>query len=79
MNRHKKNDKHKDINNTYDLDNLNVIPNARVCNIISNCPKYRFPSNIDFPICRREIAASLINFSNRWCKRENVEPGALKE
>ena len=26
---------------------------------------YRFPSNIDFPKCRREIAASLNDFSNR--------------
>ena len=24
-------------------------------------------------------AASLNNFSSRWCKRENVEPDALKE
>ena len=24
-------------------------------------------------------AASLNDFSNRWCKRENVEPDALKE
>ena len=38
-----------------------------------------FPSNIDFPKCRREIAASLNDFSNQWCKWENVEPGALKE
>ena len=26
-----------------------------------------------------EIAASLNDFSNRWCKRENIEPDALKE
>ena len=26
-----------------------------------------------------EIAASLNDSSNRWCKRENVEPVALKE
>ena len=58
--------------------NLNVIPDARVCNIISKGPKYKFPSNIDFPKCRREIAASLNDFSNRWCKREHVEPDALK-
>ena len=38
--------------------NLNVIPDATVRNIISKGPKYRFPSNIDFPKCRREIAAS---------------------
>ena len=59
--------------------NLNVIPDSRVRYIISKGPKYRFPSYIDFPKCRREIAASFIHFSNRWCKRENVEPDALKE
>ena len=59
--------------------NQNVISDARVGNIISKGPKYRFPSNIDFPKSRREIAASLIDFSNRWCKRENVEHDALKE
>ena len=52
--------------------NLNVIPHIRVRNIIYKGPKYRFPSNIDFPKCRREIAASLNDFSNCWCKRENV-------
>ena len=45
---------------------LNVIPDARVCNIISKGPKYRFPSHIDFPKCRREIVASLNDISNRW-------------
>ena len=50
--------------------NLNVIPDARVHNIISKGPKYRFPCNIDFPNCVREIAASLNDFSNRWCKRQ---------
>ena len=32
---------------------------TRVCYIISKGPKYRVPSNIDFPKWRREIAASL--------------------
>ena len=59
--------------------NLNVIPDAGVPNTISKGPKYRLPSNIDFPYCRREIAASLNDFNNCWCKRENVEPDALKE
>ena len=59
--------------------NLNVIPDTRVRNIISKGPKYRFPPNIDFPKCRREIAAALNDSRNRWCKRENVEPNALKE
>ena len=53
--------------------NLIVIPDAKVRNVISKGPKYRYPSNIDFPKCRREIAASLNDFGNRWCKRENVE------
>ena len=59
--------------------NLNVIPDARVCNIISKGPKYRFPSNIDFLKCRREIVASLNDFSNCWCGRKNVEPDPFKE
>ena len=59
--------------------NLNVIPETRVRNIISKGPKYRFPSNIHFPKCRREIAASLNGFSNPGCKRENVELNVLKE
>ena len=53
--------------------NLNVISDARVRNIIPKGPKYRLPSNIEFPKYRREIAASLNVFSYRWCKRENVE------
>ena len=61
------------------IGNLNVIPGARVSNIISKGPKYRFPSNIDISKCRREVTASLNDFSNRCCKRENVEPDTLKE
>ena len=41
--------------------------------------KSRYTSTIDFPKCRKEIAAFLNDYSNRWCKRENVEPDALKE
>ena len=59
--------------------NIYVIPDAIVRNIISKGPKYRFPSNIDFSKCRKEISASLNDFSNRWCIQENVEPDALKE
>ena len=59
--------------------NLNAITDARVRSIISKGPNYNFPSNIDFLKCRREIAAFSNYFSNRWCKRENVEPDALKE
>ena len=60
--------------------NLNTIPDARVCNIIFKGPNYRFPSNMDFPKCRREIAGSLNDLSTfNWCKRGNVAPDALKE
>ena len=59
--------------------NPNVIPDARVRNIISKGPKYRFPINIDFPKCHREIPDFLNDLSNRWCKRRNVEPDALKD
>ena len=45
--------------------NLNAFPDSRFRNIISEDPIYRFPSNIDFPKCRREIAASLNYLSNR--------------
>ena len=43
------------------------------------CYKYRFPFRIDFKKCREEIASALNDFGNRWCKREYVEPNALKE
>ena len=43
---------------------LDVTPDSRVLYIISKGPKYIFPSNIDFPKCPREIAASLNDFSN---------------
>ena len=43
------------------------------------CPKYSFPSYINFNICREEIAPALNHFGNRWCKRGSVECKALKE
>ena len=58
---------------------LNVITDARVRNIIFKVPKYRFYFKIDFSKGCREVTASLNDFSNRWCKRENVKPDALKE
>ena len=59
--------------------NLNVVPDSRVHDFISKGPTYRLPSKIDFIKCRRQIAISLNDFSNRWHKRENVESDALKE
>ena len=37
-------------------------------------PKHRFPSNIDFPKCRREIAASLNDFVGVNEKMLNLMP-----
>ena len=59
--------------------NLKIISDSRIRYTVSKAPKYRFPSRIDFEKCREEIASTLNDFSNRWCKREYVEPNALKE
>ena len=59
--------------------NLKIISDSRIRYIVSNGPKYRFPSRIDFKKCREEIASALNDFGNRWCKRQYVEPDALKE
>ena len=47
--------------------------------IVSKGPKYGFPSRIDLKKYREETASALNDFGNRWCKREYVEPNALKE
>ena len=59
--------------------NLKIISDSRIRYIVSKGPKYRFPSRIDLKKCREEIASALNDFGNRWCKREYVEPNALKE
>ena len=59
--------------------NLKIISDSRICYIVSKGPKYRLPSHFDFKKCREEIASALNDFDNRWCKREYVEPIALKE
>ena len=58
---------------------LKIISDSRIRYIVSKGPKYRFPSRVDFKKCREEIASALNDFSNRWCKREYVEPDVLKE
>ena len=59
--------------------NLKIISDSRIRYIVSKDPKYRFPSRIDLKKCKEEIASALNDFGNRWCKREYVEPDALKE
>ena len=59
--------------------NLKIISDSRIRYIVSKGPKYRFPSRINFKTCREEIASAINDFGNRWCKREYVEPDAVKE
>ena len=59
--------------------NLKIISDSRIRYKVSKGLKYRFPSRIDFKKCREEKASALNDFGNRWCKREYVEPDALKE
>ena len=58
---------------------MKIISDSRIRKIVSEGPKYRFPSYINFDKCREEIASALNAFGNRWCKREGVEHNALKE
>ena len=56
--------------------NLKIISDSRMRSIFVKV------LNTDFRIAsisnREEIAAALNDFGNRWCKREYVEPSALK-
>ena len=61
------------------IQRLKIISDSRIRYIVSKGPKYRFPSRIDLKKCWEEIASALNDFGNRWCKREYVEPDALKE
>ena len=47
--------------------------------LIAKGPKYRFPLHIDFQKCREKIAASLNEYCNRWCQREQIESDALRD
>ena len=53
------------------MGNLRIICDSRLrSSIIAKGPKYRFPVYVDFQKWREKIAASLNEFCNRWCKRE---------
>ena len=59
--------------------NLKIISDSRIRYIVYKGPKYRFPFRINLKKYREEIASALNEFGNRLCKREYVEPNALKE
>ena len=59
--------------------NLKIISHSGIRYIVCKGPKYWFPSRIDLKQRREGIASALNDFGNRWCKREYVEPNALKE
>ena len=58
---------------------VKVIPDTRICNIVSKGPKYRFPFQIDFNRCREENASALNDCGNGWCNRESVQCNAMEE
>ena len=47
---------------------LQIIPDARIRNIVSKGPKYEIPSHIDFSRCREEIASAISDLCNRGVK-----------
>ena len=61
-----------------------ITGNLKIISIFQNLShsfygsKYRFPSHIDLKKCREEIASTLYDYGDRWCKREHIEPYALK-
>ena len=59
--------------------NLNIFSYSRVDKIVFKGPRYRLPSYIDFNRCREEIASTLNDFSNGWCRRESVKCNALQK
>ena len=53
------------------------ITEFRIRYIFCKIPKYKFPSPINSTKCREEIAGTLQEFCNHWCKREHVESNAI--
>ena len=56
---------------------LKLITDPRIWSFKCKGPKYKFPSQIDITKCLKDIAGSLQEFCNRWCRREHVESNAL--
>ena len=56
---------------------LKIITDSRIQSFICKGLKYKFPLQIDFKICRKEITGTLQDFCYLWCKQEHVESNAL--
>ena len=52
--------------------NLEIVKNNKLRNILKKGPKYRLHSDIDFNCCKIELAEALKDYSEKWCKREDV-------
>ena len=50
-----------------------------IVSVPDHCFSFYFPSRINLKKCKEEIASAWNDFGNRRCKREYVEPNALKE
>lgn len=47
--------------------------------ILTKGPKYRLPAFIDFDKCLSVINDAILDFSAKWCRRENADPVALDD
>jgi len=45
--------------------------------LLKKGPNYRISSDIDFDLCKTELADGLLKYSQQWCVREGVEANVL--
>jgi len=45
--------------------------------LLKKGPKYRISSDIDFDLCKKELADGLLKYSKEWCVREGVDANVL--
>ena len=58
---------------------LNIIENKQLRKLLRRGPKFRIPSPINFETCMEEIETSVMEYCNKWCKRENADISSLYE
>ena len=45
--------------------------------LLKKGPKYRISSDIDFDLCKKELADGLLKYSKQWCVNEGVDADVL--
>jgi len=56
---------------------LDIVRHVELRKLLKNGRKYRISSDIDFDLCIKELADSLLKYSKQWCVRENVDANVL--